>query len=342
VRSEGSPGIIQSGGSLSVHDSSVAPAVEVEEGATFDAQGSALGSLSIRGGVATVADSIVSGLRLHDGSRIVVSNSRIAADRTVDISGLIYADASVVELNSSLIQSTSEDPILIRGRDADIRVHGSVLYGTGARSAVAIRAHGGRLTVFDSMIDVSSQGYAYGVFVRSAPVELVGSAVIMRSAGDGIAIATSDGALSQNNSILWVSTEEGAQPITGTAVSANGHAVDDLVIRNSALLSHRVHDESSTAIRLGSEGAARIRDSALGGWPFSLIQSTSAAVWERSGRLPSVDDLNRSQFGSGNRRRDAAIPPPRRTPTVPQSSIPAELRELLDGYSQNHSGASEP
>ncbi|MFW5827697.1 MAG: hypothetical protein ACOCU4_06380 [Alkalispirochaeta sp.] len=336
VNAGGTPGIIQTGGIVSVRDSSIVPSIEIQEGAVFDARGSALGSVSIHGAVATVTDSISNGLRVHDGSRVVVSESRISADRTVDIGGLVYADESALEINSSLIQSAGEDPILVRGRDTDVRIHGTLLYGTGQRSAVAIRTRGGRLTVIDSMVDVRSQGFAYGLFARNTPIELSGSAV------DGIAIAASDGALSLNSSILWVSSEEGEEPITATGVSADGQGVDALEIRDSTILAHRVHDAASTAIRLGSPGIPRIRDNAFTGWPFSLIQSTSAVVWERSGRLPSVDDLNQSPVGSGNLRGPTLVPPARRTPTVPHSSIAAELRELLDGYSQNHSGPAEP
>ncbi|HKK49216.1 MAG TPA: hypothetical protein VJ932_08970, partial [Alkalispirochaeta sp.] len=207
--------------------------------------------------------------------------------------------------------------------------------------------------ISDSMIDISSQGYAYGVFVRNVPVELTGSAVVMRSAADGIAIATSDGALTMDHSILWLTAadeaEAGAGRITATGVSADGYGhghsrgIDDLVIRNSTMLSYGVNEVSSTALRLGSEGAARILDSALGGWPFSLMRSTSAEVWDRSGRILSVDDLNQSRFGRGNRLQEPSLPPPRRvgTPTIPQSQLPEGLQELRRHYSQNQSGPTD-
>ncbi|MEX2442259.1 MAG: right-handed parallel beta-helix repeat-containing protein [Alkalispirochaeta sp.] len=329
IRTVGTPGIVQVGGDLTLFESTVPRGIEVGSGSSFEARGSAMGSVSIHGGVATISDSIMTGVRISGGSSLVVTDSRISADRSVDIGGLVYADASTLKLRSSLVQSTAEDPILIRGRDAHIEVAGSLIYGEGVRSAIAIRARGGRVAVSDSILDTASGGYGYGLSLRDSATSITGSAVILRVTGDGVVIAAGDSALSIRDSILWITGTNNDSDITATGISVDGSGIDDLMVRDSVILAHGARGRTSAGVRLGSDGAARILENSFAGWPTSLIRGTAADAWEMSGRFPSVDDLNRSRFGNANRRSESPAPPQQSsTPSIPEAPVPAELLRL--------------
>ncbi|MFO8043895.1 MAG: hypothetical protein R6U25_11880 [Alkalispirochaeta sp.] len=330
------PALVLEGGTAALFDSSVTRTVEVTSGAALEAQGSSLGELSMDGGTASIRDTIMAGARIAAGARLTVASSRITPRRPVDISGLLYAEESTLELRSSVVQAAADDPILIRGRNADITVEGSLIYGAGQRSAIAIRARGGRVSISDSLIDIDSQGYGYGVFLRDAPVEIAASAIITRVAADGIAVAGGDSPVSVDDSLLWVAAvamgDSGG--VAATGVTVDGTGVDDLVVRRSHLLASGRGAELGAAIRLGSDGAARIRENQFGGWGFILVQGTAADTWGRSGRLQSVDELNRSRFGNGNSSveyKPEAAPPRRESPqiTIPRTAVPEALTRIL-------------
>ncbi|MFW5695352.1 MAG: right-handed parallel beta-helix repeat-containing protein [Alkalispirochaeta sp.] len=338
IGTDGTPGIVLFGGTLSLFDSFVTPGLEMRNGATLDVRGSSLGTAHIHGGVATISDSLTTGARISGSARVAVIDSRISDDRSVNLGGLVYVESSALEIQSSLVQSTAEDPILVRGRDADIRINGAVLSGVGDRSVIAVRAHGGQLTVSNSVIDVHSDGYGYGIFLRDSPADITGSAIVVRSAGDGIAVATGNGALSIHDSVLWLSEMDTARPITATGVSSHGQGVNDVLIgiqiRNSVILAPAAARPSSAAVRLSSNGTARIVANRFGGWPNALIRGTSALEWERAGQLPSVGALNQSRFGDDNRDGSHSAPPDRGTPTIPERPIPAELIDLREATAQ--------
>ncbi len=334
------PALVLAGGTTALFDSSVTRAVQVTSGAAFETEASSLGELSMNGGTASIRDTIMAGARIAAGARLTVESSRITPQRPVDISGLLYAEDSLLEIRSSVVQADSDDPILIRGRNADITVEGSLIYGAGRRSAIAIRARGGRVSISDSVIDIDSQGYGYGVFLRDAPVEISTSAVITRVAADGIAVAGGDSPVSVDDSLLWVSAvgaaeTTGAAPgVAATGVTVDGTGVDDLVVRRSHLLASGIGAELGAAVRLGSDGAARIRENQFGGWGFTLVQGTGADSWGRSGRLQSVNELNRSRFGSGNSSvgYKSELAPPRRESAqvaIPRTPVPEALTRML-------------
>ena len=334
------PALVLNGGTTALFDSSVTRAVQVTSGAAFETEGSSLGELSMNGGTTSIRDTIMAGARIAAGARLTVESSRITPQRPVDISGLLYAEDSTLEIRSSVVHADSDDPILIRGRSADITVERSLIYGTGHGSAIAIRARGGRVSISDSVIDIDSQGYGYGVFLRDAPIAISTSAIITRVAADGIAVVGGDSPVSVDDSLLWVSAvgaaeaTEAAPSVAATGVTVDGTGVDDLVVRRSHLLASGIGAELGAAIRVGSDGAARIRENQFGGWGFTLVQGTAADTWGRSGRLQSVDELNRSHFGNGNSSADHApgAAPPRRESlqvTIPRMPVPEALARML-------------
>jgi hypothetical protein len=326
---DNTPAIVQAGGMISLFDSVVTQAIDIQEGATFEATGSSLDAVSIRGGMASIGDSIMAGARISAGSSLSVTESRITADHSVDVGGLLYVEESTLQIRSSAVHSISDDPILIRGRNSDIQVTGSVISGEGTRSAIAIRTRGGTVEVSDTVIDIASNGYGYGLFFRDSDAEITGSTVLTRVAGDGIGVAAGDSTVSITNSLLWITGIGERQVTTATGITVDGNGIDDLVVRDSQLLAHGVVGGTSSAVRLGSEGAARVSGNSFGGWRFTLVQGPTIDRWEQAGRLTSVDDLNRSRFGTDNRSVETLRPPDRvTTPAIPDASLPEYLLRL--------------
>jgi hypothetical protein len=300
----------------------------------------ALDYLRVRGGNATVRESIITNVHLAAAAEVTVRESRLGGDsgdggeNTARIAlrtdAPVYVASGTLSLESSTVESATDvrDALALRMDAGRIALTNTSVTARGTRSAVALRASGGVLAVEESELRAVGGDFAYAVVLRDTAATVSDALLAAGSDTEATTVVTSDAVIHLTDAVLVAShyatiadasEQSGASSLTARSSAAHqSHPVLSAIDARGGLGELRVSGtvilgaEAGTpapgvpvpAIRIGAELVTAVDQTVFAGWSHAVEAGGRRGEWLQAGGLRSA-----LAVGDGNRALPAAVYP---------------------------------